>query len=1322
MKRGGPCVHQQNLRASASGAAHSTTHTTPAPRRNVATAACLRLYAEGQELQQHKELLYSKFGLQKAPVRKATMGSTTTSSRELRGDKATAITSSARPLSSQHLTAKTGVNQSARSTNVAAKRASVQSSGTRAVNSAGSPTKDRQSSTVYVPPGGRSPTATTMKQVFAKTYSLQSTLESRAAVAPRRKANTTRRPSSPKSGTAKRDQSPGRPSSTSASSVGTAKARRISTACASVCRGRTPDQQKQPDRLKQVNNRSSIATASPEMIMARGSRASMVSPRPNPMVGRRPSTAPIQQPPQKTRTFSTIFQQQQQRQDPVLVQVSRRTSSPIMSPAGPGGRRRPSVAPIGPVLSPARGGSSNSDTGNPVSSPGSGSSPRASFIRRENKLEKLQEQVNVLKASLGISDEDLQWKVESAKGNAFLVADQRLAACEERYDRLVFEMQELSQPARCADEDKANVALAAKLRSLEKQAQQVAELKARATTYQSDMVQTKKHLLAARVEAELQRAKQDSNAAASAAALELATSKRLESIKEGLLAAQQQLKTEQGVLQTLLEWLGTETDRFGTSLAAEDLSPSPVSSEQTLEAKRSLLYTLRTIPECTQGSGRLSTLCSQATQLAAKITASRAHDLKRTEAELERTMRDVEIWKTRREQAKEFAQEMRKREAEWQASQRDKNEESLALLRTFIPSDIADLSVESIIARAHQGCSGVGSGVLYTYDLAAYLKTNRFLHWLVTHEDDIARANFLAIESAPFFMDFANYDINELRALARVLPDTFAFDKDGRKNAWRTSFIEHVRQLTAQQQHETIKAGWDPVKRARRDVQLPELTARQQLNPIFCYPTDAEIDTRVNKFERQRARLESKRARLKKLDEEFIPQAKAEYVAVAEDARNEDLQHAFGKATLIALREEAKQQHLALCKERDAAKSELAHGERAWAAMTPSFEQYKAEVAQIRALDPEIRNAPRIQGPFPACIDLQPRERAAFKKLSVEEEAEARKRELDSAIAKRSHDISEVVVTEENYQTTAVPEVASVVLSLTEAEMEAIRLMQLEDKILDAITEPIVTPETLTEPPAPPPRGFRRIKSLQVAVGVLQFLEKDFCSPKRVMRGKEDILLSPSRKQTDSEEEKNETSAGTNECAMIKTPRSSRSMPSTPRIDNNSGKEDDTKDAKPTPVIPPKSKALLKLLEARKAQENDDMAKPENQAMTPPRPSPFGGKPNFLGELQNRFQRKPGNAEVATSNSEIEISSIGLSKPTNFLEELKNASTRKSRNENAGTNAVSNAPVNFLDELKKKNKARIEKGDLDDTLPLQTLRTPDSASTGPPTPRNFLIK
>jgi hypothetical protein len=123
-----------------------------------------------------------------------------------------------------------------------------------------------------------------------------------------------------------------------------------------------------------------------------------------------------------------------------MVEVSRRTSSPIVAGSEPGAlRRRPSVARI-PAAS---GGPFRAEE---AALPGVQSlGPRASVVaRRDARLERLMEQVSVLKASLGLSDEDLQWKVESTRGNAFLVAERRLGECEERYDRLAFEVTQLA--------------------------------------------------------------------------------------------------------------------------------------------------------------------------------------------------------------------------------------------------------------------------------------------------------------------------------------------------------------------------------------------------------------------------------------------------------------------------------------------------------------------------------------------------------------------------------------------------------------------------------------------------------------------------------------------------------------------------------------------------------------------------------------------------------------------------------------------------------------------------------------------------------------
>lgn len=218
----------------------------------------MRLYAEGQELLEHKKLLYSKFGLEKVPIKKAsTMGTTTAtaSSRDPRSSDATTSTSS----SSQPYSSTAHVNQVSKPTAVAAKRASVHSAGSRATNSAGSPSKERRTSMVYLPPGGRSPTAAAIKQVFAKTYSLQSTMASRAAVAPRRKPSvvTTRRPSSPTGGARRH---PG-PAAATKSPAAATKPHRINTTSTSLGRGGAPQRvhskqnQRPTTQAKQVTSR-----------------------------------------------------------------------------------------------------------------------------------------------------------------------------------------------------------------------------------------------------------------------------------------------------------------------------------------------------------------------------------------------------------------------------------------------------------------------------------------------------------------------------------------------------------------------------------------------------------------------------------------------------------------------------------------------------------------------------------------------------------------------------------------------------------------------------------------------------------------------------------------------------------------------------------------------------------------------------------------------------------------------------------------------------------------------------------------------------------
>ena len=79
--------------------------------------------------------------------------------------------------------------------------------------------------------------------------------------------------------------------------------------------------------------------------------------------------------------------------------------------------------------------------------------------------------------------------------------------------------------------------------------------------------------------------------------------------------------------------------------------------------------------------------------------------------------------------------------------------------------------------------------MLYTTDFAEYLKKKRLLWWLVTHQDDIAKANFLQGANVTSFRELADYDILELRAVYAAIPATFQLDttpgREGQKAAWR---------------------------------------------------------------------------------------------------------------------------------------------------------------------------------------------------------------------------------------------------------------------------------------------------------------------------------------------------------------------------------------------------------------------------------------------------------------------------------------------------------------------------------------------------------
>ncbi|TMW55752.1 hypothetical protein Poli38472_010634 [Pythium oligandrum] len=950
---------------------------------------------------------------------------------------------------------------------------------------------------------------------------------------------------------------------------------------------------------------------------------------------------------------------------PVLVPVSRRTSSPIIAPnaADFGMRKRPSVSPI-------RGGNG---LATPSGDACGFSSSRPPLIRRDSKMDRLVEQITVLKNSLGLSDEDLQWKVESTKGNAYLAADKHLSEAEERYDRLTYEIQLLSETP-C---DEASAALVKRMKQLIQQSQVVSEMKPRLVGCQNDVTRLKKELMDARIATELRIAKTRGDMFNTVTDETTQIQEQVDEAKQRLLQTQEELKTEMSKLNELLVTLNSETDSL-----AKACDEFRFMSTEAADVSNAFVNILYCIPECS--GDKLVSLCEQGMQTAQRLTGSRVKDVKRKEAEQAKALKDIEIWKVRKDQSKEYAVETAKQEKRWREDNMEANTASLWLLRGMIPHDIQQLTIDSIIERAQ------ALGVLYTYDLAIYLKQNRFLHWLVTHETDIARDNFLAVECASWFLNFTNYDIQELRALCRILPESFDFDKEGKKSDWKMQFLEHVRVLVKQQNGEKIKAGWDPVKGTRAEVPLKALSDKQLVNSVYRYPTEDEIKARIDKFELQLERLAQKREKCESLERD-IPTAKAEYLAIAEDARSDELQRLFGKTQLIQLRDTAKATLQSLTKSRDVLKSEIEHSVRLWNAQCPSYEQYLEEVKKVRALDPHTR-ATRIRGPFPEEIVLKPRERAAFKKLSVEEEAQARRQELSKAIADRDKEIldSAAAATEEEARRVSTAVVTNEEKKPEEGETTTNAAAASSVEAASTKEQP-VAPTTKTEPePDSTTAGtsFRRVKSLRVSVEVLKFLQNDFCSPRR---NKSSNSLMPA----------DAINAGEGNAP--------RRRPSFPKPNEKDPAQLTVATAPVAPAEPPrpKSKALLALL-ARKEESPGGESDTGTDDAAASRPA---AKLNFLGELKKRANKTNESSDAAAaSTTSSSVEGVPPRPKVNFLDELKlGAKKKQEQTEEAKLDtetetsvpppppiAITRPPMamsppkSFLDELKARAKSTLE--------------------------------
>ncbi|CAM9623169.1 unnamed protein product, partial [Discosporangium mesarthrocarpum] len=335
----------------------------------------------------------------------------------------------------------------------------------------------------------------------------------------------------------------------------------------------------------------------------------------------------------------------------------------------------------------------------------------------------------------------------------------------------------------------------------------------------------------------------------------------------------------------------------------------------------------------------------------AAATAELQEEIRETRTKSQAALAEMEKWIKRKEALPEYDQvtELGARERAWFERERGANEEALRKMRRLVPVDVTRLTLLELEAQARD------RGSLYTRELSMHIKAssmgfkeNRFLHWVVEHPDDIARANFLRGDHAHFFTNLDKYDLSELRALAACLPERFEVDRDGRKAAWRTAFLHKVQGMVSQERGDTVSGGWDPAAKQRRTVRLPGLRQEQVRKAVYFYPTEMEVQARLEGLLGRHSKLDMKKDRLTEAKDVLLPEARQEYANVLEDTRNPVHKEQFSAEQLRSAREEAKDAvdrhgHELLGTDVRRLEAEVAESARALSAGPYTVESLKAE-------------------------------------------------------------------------------------------------------------------------------------------------------------------------------------------------------------------------------------------------------------------------------------------------------------------------------------------------------------------------------------------
>jgi hypothetical protein len=379
----------------------------------------------------------------------------------------------------------------------------------------------------------------------------------------------------------------------------------------------------------------------------------------------------------------------------------------------------------------------------------------------------------------------------------------------------------------------------------------------------------------------------------------------------------------------------------------------------------------------------------------------------------------MDLWLKRESETSDYNDVLIEKEKEWFDKESQANIEALSLMRSYIPSNISSMSVNDI-TEAYKT-----EGGLITIELANELKNNKLLQWVVIHTDDISTSSFLTGNSKHYFENIELLDIIELRAIACVLPNKFELDNDGKKNLWRKKFITRVQLLVSQYNGDEVNGGWNSNTNKRNIVQLPPLKQDQLRRNIYNYYTKEIYDKKIKQYINKEKNLQKKELLL--IDAELkVKETKTEFDIILKEMRDPDLKNLYGdnviafanlKEVAKTEKNNAEKNYKKLVIDIEYLRKSVSNNPNETKSFIESFKDQMIVIFNENGVENwnELNQVPIIiEGVFDKNPEIIKMVRTSMKSLSVEEEAEQRKIELNSLKTMNNIDNNEVILSNDN--------------------------------------------------------------------------------------------------------------------------------------------------------------------------------------------------------------------------------------------------------------------------------------------------------------------